>query len=199
MVGKSEQLRRQAAEDMGKVASLDDKAFALAGLATIVAVLIGYAGFVAFAGEWIDLAWTETSRPAAVEITYNVLVIVGGFIWAMLAASAWMLYRVTKLRKGAKALLMQAAEVETQEKALAAKKAETAKAAEVSEVQRITQKRLEEQRQLEEAELADHAFRKAEQAQRVAKAVQDTRVERQGRDSGGSNKPGGTSTQGKGR
>jgi hypothetical protein len=199
MALKSEELRKQAAQDFAKVAELDDKAFIGAAVAALICVFGGFAGFTAFASFWMTQTWGK-NLPTTVLTAYVVLLVLGALAGSLVLGGAWNLYRAMKLRKQAKAMQAQAGEVEKSERELAAKKVEATKAA--VEAQRLTSQKLateEHQRAAAEASGAREAQAKAEQAARVAKAVQETRTERQGRDFDGRNKPGGSPTQGKGR
>jgi hypothetical protein len=219
MASKSEQLRKDAAADFARVAELDDKAFIAAGMAALLCIVAGFAGFIAFASFWMSHTWGK-NPPTLVMTAYSILLVLGALVFSLLLGGAWNLYRSNKLRKQAKAMQAQAGEVEKSERELAAKKDEAAKAA--VEAQRLTSQKLateDHHRAAVEASVAREAQARAEQAARVAKNVQDTRSQRSGKNatlgevseaplsfengpqrrSDGPNKPGGSPTQGKGR
>jgi hypothetical protein len=164
---ESERLFGDATELRTRSVEYSDKAFLSFIIAMATAVLGGFIGLVVFMGWYIDTSMGGRAASAEVQWSYAGILTLAAVMLAFIGVTVWQLFVARRKRLSAMDLHTEAQAVEKEELEILRQKAERKKMAEAAEAH-------------------------AAAAQRVAKAVQETRDERRVERTDGKNKPGGS-------
>lgn len=171
---ESEKIYAEAAEIRAKATEYADKAFLYFAAACTVAVLGTFVSVVVFIGWYIETSMGGKAASPAVQWCYAGMLTLAAVMLVFIVMTLWVLFDARRKRLAAIALHAEATITEAEEAEIERQKLARKQMAEFEEAERVKREGA------------------ATAAQRVAKAVQETRDERRVERTDGKNKPGGS-------